>query len=139
MLFDVLYCVVCNGCAVLCVTAVMCRWDQEQMLRVVFSMLDDTNQARVSRAQISEMARNVDMQGILRFTVFWLPLKRRQWSFFYAIFEDDAEYIGVEEWVSAGYGLAMGEEVSVGRVRLDGVQREVARACSVTGEWSQRR
>ena len=57
-------------------------------------------------------------QGILKYTVFWLPLKRRQWSFFYNIFEDEAETISVEEWVSAGYGLAMKEEVGVGQVRF---------------------
>ena len=109
------------------------------MLRVVFGMLDDSNQGRIGRAQISEMARSTDIQGILKYTVYWLPLKRRQWTFFYNIFEDEAECISVEEWLQAAHGLAMAEEVSVAHVRLDRDHRAIADACSVTGDWSEQR
>jgi hypothetical protein len=111
------------------------------MLRVVFRMLDDSGHGgagRIGRAQISEMARSPDIQAILRYTVFWLPLKRRLWSFFYGIFEDDAECIAEDDWVRAGEGLAR-EEVWVQHLRLDAEHRRVADECSVTGGWSEAR
>jgi len=115
------------------------RWDQEQILRVVFSILDDNNVGCIGRSQISEVARNADIQDLLKFTVFWLPLKRRQWTFFYGIFDDESETIGVEEWLSAARDLAASEEVKISNVRLDEEQRSIADSCSVTGDWSEAR
>jgi hypothetical protein len=109
------------------------------MLRVVFSMMQQAGDGRVGRAQISEIARSADMQAILRYTVFWLPLKRRQWTFFYGIFEDEAACITVDEWIRAAHGLAEREEVRVGQVRRDVQHKSIAEACSVTGDWSVHR
>lgn len=115
------------------------RWDQEQILRVVFSILDDNSVGHIGRSQISEIARNADIQDMLKYTLFWLPLKRRQWTFFYGIFDDDNESIGVEEWLNAARDLAASEEVRISNVRLDEEQRSIADACSVTGDWSEAR
>jgi hypothetical protein len=92
-----------------------------------------------SLTQISEMARSADIQDILKYTVFWLPLKRRQWSFFYSIFDDEGETVRVSEWLRAGEELASSECVCVRHLRLDEEHRGIADSCSATGDWSEAR
>lgn len=115
------------------------RWDQEKILRTVFNMLDENGEGKVERGQISEMARNSDIHAILKYTVFWLHLKRREWSFFYSIFEDESSNITVDNWLSAAHDLAMSETVSARHIRLDSEHRAYADASSATGDWSKER
>ncbi len=105
-------------------------------------MLDTAGVGSIGREQISEISRNTEIQDLLKFTVFWMPLKRREWSFFYAIFEDDSDNITVQEWMSAAHGLSMSEVIAIKYIRLDEEHRNIADSSAVMtpGEsWSTAR
>jgi hypothetical protein len=69
---------------------------------------------------------------VLRFTVFWMSIKRRRWAFFYAIFDEMEEFIGLEHWLRAAEAVSGEECVSLSHIRLAAEHRRIVN----TASWS---
>mmetsp|Transcript_1868 Transcript_1868/g.2965 ORF Transcript_1868/g.2965 Transcript_1868/m.2965 type:complete len:680 (-) Transcript_1868:102-2141(-) len=110
------------------------RWDMSEMLRAAFALLDSEGTGRIRRETIPEIGKSAAVQAYLRFTVFWMSLKRRQWGFFYAIFDDLDDSISVESWLQAAKAVSLEEGVPVKHIRLEEEHRQIA--YSTTGAWS---
>jgi hypothetical protein len=65
------------------------KWDQEMILQMVFSTLDKGGKGYLTIDDISAIANNKIIHGLLRFTVFWTFIKKKKWDFFITLFDDE--------------------------------------------------
>ena len=71
---------------------------------------------------------SADVQDCLRFTVFWMSVKKRRWSFFYALFDEMEDSIGMEEWLKAAKAVSLEEKVSLRQVRTEAEHKQIVTA-----------
>lgn len=108
------------------------KWDQITALKQAFQELDYASTGEISRQDIYLISQNVTIQSLLRHTVFWSIVKRRQWSFFYSIFHDNSDTITVFDWLNAAIVLAH-ECLPLSKLRSDEEHMSVAAG---HGVWS---
>ena len=64
--------------------------DQELLLQLAFAQLDVGRKGGITMDEIGQISNNVHIHSFLKYTVFWSFIKKRQWSFFTAMFEGSA-------------------------------------------------
>ncbi len=66
------------------------KWDQEEMLLAVFNMLDGGSKGYLVLEDVLHIASSKEVHDILKYTVFWAVVKRKNWAFFEKMFEKAA-------------------------------------------------
>jgi len=64
------------------------NWDQELLLQLAFALMDSEKKGRLAVEEFNQIANNTAIHSLLRFTVFWSFIKRKQWSFFLSMFRN---------------------------------------------------
>jgi len=94
-------------------------WDQEALLSAAFDLLDSTHTGRLTIENMSRLAKNVEVQLLLRFTVFGSLVKKRRWEAFRSIFPYEEAYIGLSEWMSAANAATIESNVPLHAIRSE--------------------
>jgi hypothetical protein len=67
------------------------KWDQEMMIQLTFNMLDKGNKGFLSKEDISIISYDTTVHDLLKYTVFWSTIKRREWNIFEELFASTTE------------------------------------------------
>jgi hypothetical protein len=67
------------------------KWDQEMMIQLTFNMLDNGNKGYLSKEDISIISYDTTVHDLLKYTVFWSIIKRREWNIFEELFASTNE------------------------------------------------
>ena len=68
----------------------MCGRDQELLLQLAFAQLDVGRKGGITMEEIGQISNNIYIHSLLKYTMFWSFVKKRQWGFFTAMFESNA-------------------------------------------------
>lgn len=63
------------------------KWDQELLLQTAFSRLDKGGKGYLTRTDILAISHDRSVHSLLKFTVFWSFIKKKQWYFFESLFD----------------------------------------------------
>lgn len=58
------------------------KWDQDLMLQLAFIGLDEGNKGYLTLEEVAKVSNNAAAHSLLKFTVFWVHIKKRNWLFF---------------------------------------------------------
>lgn len=68
------------------------KWDQIQLLQAVFSLLDTNKKNYLTEEELCGLTSNSNnVHSLLKYTVFWAPLKKKKWSFFESLLQNDTD------------------------------------------------
>lgn len=111
------------------------KWSQEGIFRKVFGILDVSGSGKVYRTEIPMLSESFEIHSYLKFTIFWMKIKRRDWGFFYRIFNTENDYFTVTEWLHAAKDLATASHVKIfpKNLRLDSEHRKIVLEA---GNWT---
>lgn len=107
------------------------KWDQEQLLRIAFTRLDFSREGTLSLANVANVANKVDVQALLRFTVFGSLLKRKRWAHFLSLvsMKSNSSSAGgavtLSGWMAAARSVALEDNVPPKWVRSDMEHRRI--------------
>ena len=94
-------------------------WDQEAALAAAFDLLDTSRTGRLSMEHVSHIAKNTEVQALLRYTVLGSTAKKKNWQVFRSMFPYEEAYIGVNEWLAAANTASAEHRVSLHLIRTE--------------------
>lgn len=65
----------------------MFHWDQSAMLQAVFNMLDRDNRGYITAESLQRISHDSSLHELLQFTVLWVVVKKRDWTYFFKLME----------------------------------------------------
>lgn len=93
------------------------KWSQERMLRQVFNKLDTKEIGKLYRQSLTALTDDKTIHALLKLTLFYRYIKNRDWAFFYSIFDNDLDFITINEWLLKLKSISTRYQVSIQHVR----------------------
>ena len=103
------------------------NWDQELMLQLAFMTLDQGGKGRLTVEEVASVAFDSAVHALLSFTVFWAPIKKRNWSLFQAMQSGSREGISMQDWMSCAQGLSLEVGVPLRHIRTYEEHEEICK------------
>jgi hypothetical protein len=67
------------------------KWDQEAMIQIAFNLLDKGNKGYLLKEDLLPISHDLQIHDLLKYTVFWSIIKKREWFIFDKLFEQALE------------------------------------------------
>jgi hypothetical protein len=67
------------------------KWDQEVMIQTAFNLLDKGNKGYLLKEDLLPISCDLQIHDLLKYTVFWSVIKKREWFIFDKLFEQALE------------------------------------------------
>lgn len=92
------------------------------MLQICFNKMDSLNRGLIFLSDIAQLGYDNDIHSLLRFTIFWSFVKKKQWNYFLSFFTREASSteepsLSLQEWIDQAEAISRERSVPLTRIR----------------------